>query len=259
MSAIYFAHANGFPSRTYKCLFQHLNVDRISFINILGRGNYHLNGDMNNFADEILEDIAEKKIQNIIAMGHSAGAVALMIAASKRPKLFKFLILIEPVMFSPLKRNIIDIARGIGYGDKLGVVKRARQRKMYFNSIDNARSYFEQKRFFQRFNSNCFDSYINEALIPNKEGGVKLIISADEEAEIFKSVHTKVPKNLDKINGLYIHGTNSEMLWKTDLRWWKKRFPNFKVKEVEGTHVFPFENPIETAKIINEELDKIKM
>lgn len=259
MSELYFAHANGFPSESYKCLFQHLNVDKINYVNILGRGKYALNGDMNNFANEILEDIASKNLKNVIALGHSAGAVALMIAASKKPELFKFLILIEPVLFSPFKRMVIDIARGVGLGDKMGVVKKARNRKMYFGSKDEAQNYFEQKRFFQRFDSKCFDGYLKEALVENNRGEVELKIPADEEAEVFKSVHTKVPKNLNKLDGIYIYGDNSEMLWKADLNWWKRKFPNFKMKSIDGTHVFPFENPLSTAEIINEELSRIKM
>lgn len=257
MFELYFAHANGFPSESYKCLFQHLMVDNINYVNILGRGKHALNGDMNNFANEILDDIASKNLKNIVALGHSAGAVALMIAASKRPDLFKFLILIEPVLFSPLKRMVIDITRGLGLADKMGVVKKARNRKMYFSSMAEAQNYFEQKRFFQRFDSKCFDNYLKEALVENSKGGVELRIPANEEAEIFKAVHTKVPKNIEKLKGIYIYGRQSEMLWKADLKWWKKKFPNFEMKSVEGTHVFPFENPIDTAEIINTELKKI--
>lgn len=259
MTELYFAHANGFPSESYNCLFQHLKVDKIHYVNILGRGKYAPNGDMNNFANEILDDIESKNLTNVIALGHSAGAVALMVAASKKPKLFKFLILIEPVLFSPMKRMAIDVARTLGLGDKLGVVKKARQRKMYFDSVDDAYSYFEKKRFFQRFDSKCFENYIKEAIVTNDKGGVELKIPAEEEAEIFKSVHTKVPKNLEQIKGVYIYGRQSEMLWKADLSWWKRRFPNFEMKSVDGTHVFPFENPLETAKIINLALENINI
>jgi pimeloyl-ACP methyl ester carboxylesterase len=259
MTELYFAHANGFPSKSYNCLFQHINVDKIHYINILGKGKHAINGDMNNFANEILEDIEGKKLKNIVALGHSAGAVALMIAASKKPDLFKFLFLIEPVLFSPMKRMAIDVARGVGMGEKMGVVKKARQRKMYFGDMKEAQGYFEKKKFFQRFNSQCFNDYLKEALQENSNGEVELVISANEEADIFKSVHTKVPKNLDKLHGLYIYGDNSEMLWQADIKWWKKRFPNFKMKLVAGTHVFPFENPKDTAELINEELALIKM
>ncbi len=259
MTELYFAHANGFPSKSYNCLFKHLNIDKIHYTNILGRSKYVVDGDLNNLANEILDDIISKNLKDILALGHSAGAVALLLAAAKRPDLFRFLFLIEPVLFSPMKRLAIDIVRGIGMGEKMGVVSKARKRKMYFDDRREAEDYFKTKKFFQKFDSQCFNDYLNEAVIENKQGGVQLIISADEEAEIFKSVHTKVPGNIDKLTGLYIFGNKSKMLRKRDILWWKKNFPNFKIKSVAGTHVFPFENPVETAEIINNELSKIKM
>ena len=256
MKDLYFAHANGFPSKSYQCLFDYFDADSINYIDILGKGDIPLNENMYNFAKEITLDIESKHNQPVIGLGHSAGAVALMLAASERPDLFESLILMEPVIFNPLKRFAIDVIRSIGLGNSIAPVKKALSRKNHFDSLQQAEEYFSNKRFFKAFCPSCFQNYLLAALIPSVNGGVELKIAPKEEAEVFRSVHTKINHRMKQLSGLYLYGNSSEMLKKADLNWWKNNFKNFEMKSIDGSHVFPLEHPKATALIINDFLHR---
>lgn len=59
MKKIQFSHANGFPASSYTYLFELLNDTQINFVEKMGHGDFPLNKDLNNFAEELIESIAE--------------------------------------------------------------------------------------------------------------------------------------------------------------------------------------------------------
>jgi sigma-B regulation protein RsbQ len=52
--------------------------------------------DLNGYAEDILEIIAELKLKNVIIVGHSVSSMIAMLAANKYPELFSKLILVGP-------------------------------------------------------------------------------------------------------------------------------------------------------------------
>ena len=55
MNKVQFSHGNGFPSGSYSYLFELLDNVQINFIEKTGHGDYPLNKDLYNFADELIE------------------------------------------------------------------------------------------------------------------------------------------------------------------------------------------------------------
>ena len=257
MHQIYFAHANGFPAETYECLFRHIPDAKVDFIPVLGRAKNPDKTIITQIADEIVRDMQKRYSGPVIGLGHSAGAMALLIAHGKQPELFSKLILMEPTFFHSLKRKGIDTLRFLGLIDQVPVVKRAERRKEHFPSLADAKNYFLQRQFFRRFHPDCFDAYLKYGLVTNEDNSVQLRISAAEEAHIFRSVHTKIPAHMDRLKAWFLYGSNTKMLNSMDLYWWKKRFPHLPMIVIEkGSHVFPMEYPLETAKVINQLLNQ---
>jgi pimeloyl-ACP methyl ester carboxylesterase len=247
---IHFSHANGLPASTYSYLFEMLENTDICFVEKMGHGDYPFNGNWHNCADELIASIEQHSSEPVIGVGHSFGAVVTLIAASKRPELFKKVILLDPVLFSKRKRFVIGLFRAIGLGDLLGPTRRTLVRRSQFDNEQQAAEYFSPKTLFKNFHPRCFNDYIKHGLKPTDKG-LELAISPAIEADVFRTALTKVPTNLDKVNGVVIYGDKSKVFERSDRRWWKKNLPNFELVAFSGEHLFPLEAPQEVARILN--------
>lgn len=247
---IHFSHANGLPASTYSYLFEMLDDSEICFVEKMGHGRFALNGDWDNLADELIASIEQQSTAPVIGIGHSAGAVVTLVAAAKRPALFKKVILLDPVLLSKRKRFVFWFFRRMGLGDLLGPTKRTLQRRAQFDNSQQAFDYFTPKSLFSDFHSRCFNDYIKYGLTP-AEKGLELAFSPAIEADIFRSVITRVPANLDKVKGVLIYGDKSNIFARSDARWWRRNFPNFELVAFNGGHLFPLEKPEVMAKLLN--------
>jgi len=221
----------------------------------MGHGDYPLDKDLNNLADELITSIEKEFIQPVIGIGHSTGGVVTVLAASKRPELFKKIIVLDPVLFSKRKRYLIWLFQKIGFTDWMKITKQAINRRTHFSDLNKVRSIYRQKPLFKRFHHKCFDDYLKHGFIQSDDG-VELAFSSKVEADIFRYPQIKVPPNLDKLTGVLVYGKYSDTFWKSDVNWWRKHFSNFEIVSFEGRHLFPFEKPKETAKLINKYLSK---
>ncbi len=255
MNKVQFSHANGFPARSYTYLFELLNTTNINFVEKMGHGNYPLDKNLYNFSDELIKSIENAYSEPIIGIGHSLGGVVTLLAASKKPDLFKKIIVLDPVLFSKRKRYIIWLLRKVGFTDWLGVTKKAKKRRTHFSSLEEVRKIYQQKLLFKRFHPTCFEDYLKYGFIQSEEG-VELVFSTEVEADVFRYIQTKIPRDLNKLNGVLIYGNKSDTFQKSDMKWWKRNFPNFKIVTIEGGHLFPFEKPEETVELLNKIISK---
>jgi len=250
MNQVQFSHANGFPAGSYAYLFELLNNTKVNFVEKMGHGIYPLNKNLYNFAEELIDSIEQAHNEPVIGIGHSLGGVVTLLAASKRPDLFKKVIVLDPVLFSKRKRYIVWLLRKIGITDWLGVTKKAKKRRTHFSSLEEVRKVYKQKSLFKRFHPYCFEDYLKYGFTQSEQG-IELAFSSKIEADVFRYIQIKIPANLDKLQGVLIYGNYSDTFWKSDMKWWKRNFSNFEIISFEGGHLFPFEKPKETAKLLD--------
>lgn len=249
MHKIQFSHANGLPAKTYSYLFQHFKKSEIHYIERMGHGDFLLNGNVENYAAELIAEIERNYTKPVVGIGHSLGGITTLIAAGQRPDLFEQVIVLDPVLLSSRKRWMLYLLKKIGMGDIVGPIKRTLKRKATFESKEVARTYFKPKKLFKNFHPQCFEDYIQHGLI-EKGNELELAISPKIEVEVFRSIYLKLPKGLDKVKGVMMYGADSDLLLKEDINWWRKNVPNFKLIKMKGGHLFPFEYPKETVKMI---------
>lgn len=256
MASIQFSHANGFPGSSYTYLFSLLPDYPVNYVEKMGHGDYPLNGDLRNYAKELIADIEQNQQVPVIGMGHSAGAIVTLIAAALRPDLFQQVILLDPVLFSTRKRYLLKLIKKMGLMDKVSPAQRAAKRRSQFDSRDQAREYLAQKSLFRSFHPACFDDYINYGLI-DTDSGVELSISPEIEADIFRNVLLQAPKCLKQVPGTVIYGKKSDLFARSEKKWWSRNFPNMKLVGFDGGHLFPFEQPDETALVLQSILKEL--
>ena len=250
MNKVQFSHANGFPAGSYTYLFELLNNTQVNFVEKMGHGDYPFNKNLENFADELIESIENTYNEPVFGIGHSLGGVVTILAASRRPDLFKKVIVLDPVLFSKRKRYIVWLLQKIGFTDWHGIIRKAKKRRTHFSNIEAVRNIYQQKTLFKKFHPKCFEDYLKYGFTES-ENGVELAFLSKIEANIFRYIQLKVPPNLNKLNGVLIYGSHSDTFWKSDMKWWKRNLPNFNIISFEGGHLFPFEQPEETANLLN--------
>ncbi len=251
MKKIHFAAANGFPALSYEYLFSKMDPFEIDFINIIGHKPSKNKSDLVFLKNEIVEHIEASFTQPVIGIGHSSGAAATMLAAAEHPELFDKVILIDPPLFSIQKRFMLGVARKLGLWRRIGPVKKALNRRSYFKDKQQAFNYWKNKPLFRTFHEECFASYVKHGL--EEQGDeVALTFSSSVEADIFQNLVIKFPKKMEHIKATLLYANEGDLLWKSDLDWWRKAHPNFELIGFKGHHLFPLEQPDKTAIILKQ-------
>src|SRR5690606_31917969 len=102
---LHFAHANAYPPGVYRQFLTELSAD----FHVLAMDQRPLwPGEQpeqlhswHPLADDLVDFLEARGAGEIIGVGHSLGAVITMVAAIRRPVLFRRLVLVDPVFLAP--------------------------------------------------------------------------------------------------------------------------------------------------------------
>ena len=117
-------------------------------------------------------------VPGVVAVGHSAGGTALLLAEASRQGTFSKIWAWEPIISIPGRD---DRARR---GAELA--RRARQRRAEFASIDEARVHFQGRHMFAEFSPESLEAFLDGGLVPNDEGGYRLACDPEDEARVYE-------------------------------------------------------------------------
>jgi pimeloyl-ACP methyl ester carboxylesterase len=141
------------------------------------------------FALDVLETLAQlaltdgtgadgAAVPGVVAVGHSAGGTALLLAEASRQGTFSKIWAWEPIISIPGRD---DRARR---GAELA--RRARQRRAEFASIDEARLHFQGRHMFAEFSPESLEAFLDGGLVPNDKGGFRLACDPEDEARVYE-------------------------------------------------------------------------
>lgn len=260
---IHFAHANGFPPKTYQHLIDELTANN----QVLGMEARPL---WNEFkpetfktwltgADDLIEFLDSKNLSGIIGMGHSFGAICTLIASIKRPDLFSSLVLIEPVIlpkwYYPITKVLpVSIVKKINpvIGKTLNRTDTWSSKQVVFNQ-------FRNKKVFGEIDDENLWHYVNAATI-SKNDKEHLRFSKEWEAQIYLTV-TNVWGTLKKATHpmLVIRGETSDTIFPHVWQQMQQTNPSANYIEMNGCgHLVPLEKPQELAEIIEQFVSKTR-
>ena len=148
---LFFFHSNGFPARTYGHFLKTLETWNPEAINILGADLSSLGGTMDPMVEEVISQVAPAK-GNAIGIGHSLGGSLCILAQASQPNLFQNMILLDPPIFSPLKRSDIRWLRWLGILEWFSPSRRVRRRRNTFTRQDTKSwSILQPNLYFRTF------------------------------------------------------------------------------------------------------------
>jgi pimeloyl-ACP methyl ester carboxylesterase len=251
---LHFAHANAYPPGAYRALLTDLAQDhRVLAIRHRPLWPGSRPEDISawqEIADDLIRFFDQQGLIGAIGVGHSLGAVTTMMAALKRPELFRALVLIEPVF---LPQNVLDLLKaGAALDDpyETPLVKTALKRRDWWPSQEEAFARFRVKQVFGRWSDEALWDYVRYGTIDNENGGVDLFYSPKWEARIYTLPPTGVWEMIPQVShptlGMRGHETNTitEEAWSS----WQQMQPGAEFREILSSgHLLPMERPDEVA------------
>lgn len=262
--ALHFAHANAYPPGCYRQLLETLAVKyRVTAIHHRPLWPGSRPEEISSWqviAEDLIRFFDQEGMHDVIGVGHSLGAVATSTAAIMRPKLFRALILIEPVFLSPAALQKMASISGDNKVLELPIVKTALRRRDHWESHQEAFDHFRQKSVFARLTDETLWDYVTYGL--RKDYGIlHLTYRPAWEAHIY-GLHTNdVWKTIPHISQptLALRGMESDTLLPDAWELWQQKQPGAEFSEVEGAgHLLPLEQPAAMAIIIDSFIEELR-
>lgn len=178
------AHATGFLSAPYRPLVDALGEShRVIGVDLRGHGASPEPGDdryeWGDLAADLLAVLDHLGIDTVLGLGHSCGAVALLLAEQRRPGTLRALYAYEPAMVALLRA-----APDAPPVDN-PMARLARRRRDRFASRDELRRYLEERALFAALDPRALDAYAAEGFVADGDD-IVLACSTEAEARTFE-------------------------------------------------------------------------
>ena len=171
-----FLHANGFNATTYRPLLAPLAEGRrIWAIDQRGHGLTDLPADPDgrrgwqDLRGDLLAVIDTLEGRPVLA-GHSMGGTVSLLAAAKRPKRVRGLVLLDPVIWLPLTTLAFNLPGLSRFAERIPLVRNARKRRADFPDLETARKAYRGRGAFAGWPDDVLDAFLETGLKPSGEG-----------------------------------------------------------------------------------------
>ena len=249
---IHFAHANGFPARTYTKLFSCLEP-RFD-IRYLERHahdpNFPVTDGWHSLKDELRQSIESNFEKPVIGLGHSLGGILHLLVSIENPQLYKQIILLDAPIISRSSSGGIRVLKALNLMDRFSSSRMTKARRNLWESREDAYKHFKAKPKFVAFDDEVLRDYIKYGT-EETDGGFRLFFDPHFEAAIYRNLPHDLPSLKGKLTVpvAYIGGVESREARLARLSFMQKNFP-IDFYFLPGSHLFPFEMPKETASKI---------
>lgn len=206
--------------------------------------------------DDLLEGMHQYQLTDVIALGHSFGGIASLLAVLREPQRFKALVLLDPTLLPPEGMRYFSTLRQNGEVDSFPLIASAQRRRKRFESAQAAYENFKSKAQFADWPDETMRLYAEHGTRPAADGdGVELVWSPEWEAFYYRAFYTETWDDLPRLRGLLpilvLRGTNSDTFFEDAAQRLRTILPEITYVEIEGHgHLFPQSAPEQSAQII---------
>jgi pimeloyl-ACP methyl ester carboxylesterase len=262
-SILHLAVANGFPPQTYRPLLAPLTAT-YRVVSLPPRPLWpdapppHSLRSWSDMADDLLAGLRAHHFGQVIAVGHSFGGIASLVAAARDPQRFRALILLDPTIFEPSAMFALGLMKVFSLQTRMPLVRGALNRRARFASLDEAYAYWRGKRLFADWPDEALRLYAESMTRPAADGnGLELTWSPAWEARGYQTVLTTTWRSVRALRGalpiLLVRGGRSDTLLPATAARLRRTLPNLDDAEVDGHgHLFPQTAPDATRALITD-------
>lgn len=244
-------HATGFHGRVWEPFIPPLReAFSVSSLDQRGHGDSEKpteGYDWERFGDDVLAVVDELELDRPAAIGHSAGAAALVFAETSRPGTFSRLVLMDPVTPQP------DIGAFMA-SDSNPMAEGARKRRAIWNSPDEMVERLKKGSPLAGWREEFLRAYVVYGTEGRDDGTFELKCPPDVEAQIYTMGGRH--DGWDRLSRLQpptllLTGADSPMWFDVRAAEATQRIPDGRHETVPGGHFFPMENPDETIEVVS--------
>lgn len=207
-------------------------------------------------AADLVEGMRRHALAPALAIGHSFGAVAVLLAAVRARKHFQALVLLDPTILPEAVLAEFEQERLRGEASSRPLVQGALNRRCRFASEAEAFAYWRRRSLFADWPDATLRRYTHAMLRP-VEDGLVLAWPPAWEAHYYESVYTESWNELGRLDPelplLLLHGERSDTFLPEAAARFAAEVPWAVQRSIPGHgHLFPQSAPGETGRIMCE-------
>ena len=268
---IVFSHGNSFPASTYGGMTTLLEARGYTVRAIEKIGHdpaYPVTSNWPHLVQQ-LADFSALQAQTtgapVVLVGHSLGGFLSLMCAAKHPGLaggaLRGVVLLDSPIISGWRAQMVGVAKLTGLVGRLGPGAVSQKRRNKWLSKEEVFLHFRAKKGFAAWDDAAIHRYVDNGTFV--DGDVRhLAFDRDIETAIYNCL----PDNMGQLMAshppqcpvAFIGGRQSIEVKKVGLAM-TKRITEGRVRMVDGSHLFPIENPLVTAAAIHAELTSMLM
>jgi pimeloyl-ACP methyl ester carboxylesterase len=265
-----FSHANGFGAGCYRVLFEIWRAAGWEVFALPQYGHnpaYPVTSNWPHTRDELIHFI-ECEVQPRMAQpgpvmlaGHSLGGILSLLAATRRSDLAQGVLMLDSPVVSGWRAQSIRVAKATKLIERVSPGKVSRQRRHEWPSREAVHAHFAEKHKFARWDPRVLADYVASGFEERSDGKTHMLFRREIETKFYNTL----PHHLDRLLArrplrcpvAFVGATQSEELRQAGAAASKalarKHFVWF-----EGSHLFPFERPEDSAALVLQLLQALR-
>jgi pimeloyl-ACP methyl ester carboxylesterase len=260
---IHFSHANGFPASIYRTLFAELgDAYELRCIERIGHDpRYPVTRDWPHLVEQLLDDVERTYEQPVWLVGHSLGGYLSLMAALKKPQWVRGVVMLDSPVIAGWRSSMLRVSQWTGLDERLSPAAATRTRRTHWASRDDAWRHFHAKAAFARWDERVLSDYIDFGMPQSAADGARTL-AFDRRTEYL--IYRTLPHTLGSrlVRGApvpvgFIAGTHSKEIRQVGLAA-TRRVMGGRIEWIDGSHLFPMEKPIETARAVERMLRELE-
>jgi pimeloyl-ACP methyl ester carboxylesterase len=258
MPPIVFSHANSFPAGTYVLLFRELRARGFAVAAVEKFGHDPQYPVTNNWPHLVqqLHDFAAREVDKAgepaFLVGHSLGGFLSILCAARHPQLARGVLLLDSPLVGGWKSHALRAVKSTPLVGSLTPGAVSRKRRNRWGSREEALEHFRHKKAFARWDPRVLSDYIAHGT--HDEGGER-VLAFDRDVET--AIYNTLPDNLERVlrqeplrcPAAFIGGLQSQEIGQVGLAM-TRRVTAGRMTMIDGSHLFPMEQPVATAAAI---------
>ena len=262
-----FSHANGFPSGTYRVLFdiwEKAGWKVLALPMLAHDPAFPVTSNWTHLREELLAFIEREadpaKNGPVMLAGHSLGGALSLLAACKKPEWAAGLVLLDSPVVTGWRAHSVRMAKATRLIGRIPPGKTSQSRRQKWADRTEVMAHFSSKHKFARWDPRVLADYVQSGF-KDVDGVTRLAFTRDVETRIYNTL----PHNFERILRnhpprcpvAFVAGTQSEELRQASAGP-SKRLARHHFHWMEGSHLYPFERPDDTAALVLQLLEALE-